>query len=154
MLLPFLCYVDRCHEERQNLIVAASGTSIYSFNASNGEFLSSWSHLDTSDGSKESVQKLKNLEPESAAIDESCSRKRRKLSDVEEAFDSTSTEIVTDNHIPKGPKRKQKRLPIPSIIGLAVDPNGQHLVLVTGEDKCVRVIKISGDGSFAQISER
>ena len=136
------------------MIVAASATSIYSFNALNGDFMSTWSHLDTLDRSHESFKKPKTLDHESITVDKSYSRKRRKESDVEESSDSTSTEIVTDNLFLKGSKRKRKHLPIPFIIGLAVDPHGQHLVVVTGEDKCIRVIKISGDGSFEQISQR
>ena len=154
MLLPFLCHVDRFNEKRHNIIVATSGVSIYSFNASNGEFLSSWSHLDTFDGSNRSVKEHRSLEHESSATDDNVSRKRRKLSDAEEVSDSTSTEIVTDNVVPRGLKRKPKHLPMSSIIGLAVNPKGQYLVLITGEDKCIRVIKILGEGTFEQISER
>ncbi|KIW00972.1 uncharacterized protein PV09_07494 [Verruconis gallopava] len=60
-----------------------------------------------------------------------------------------------------GPPTKKRRLSVtndreilPNIIKLAVTHSQQHVVVVTGEDKCIRVFYISPQGQLSQLSMR
>jgi tRNA (guanine-N(7)-)-methyltransferase subunit TRM82 len=51
-------------------------------------------------------------------------------------------------------RRKVDTAEQPNIIKLMVTPSQKHAVLVTGEDKCVRVFSISSEGVLEQLSQR
>ncbi|KAK5001030.1 tRNA (guanine-N(7)-)-methyltransferase non-catalytic subunit trm82 [Elasticomyces elasticus] len=58
------------------------------------------------------------------------------------------------------PPEKKRRLAAPAstsqpnVIKLALSPHQEHLVAVTGEDKCIRVFKIYPDGKLIELSKR
>ena len=43
---------------------------------------------------------------------------------------------------------------LPNIIDVSVTPDQTHVVVVTGEDKCIRVFSISSEGLLLQINQR
>ncbi|EKG21990.1 hypothetical protein MPH_00682 [Macrophomina phaseolina MS6] len=60
---------------------------------------------------------------------------------------------------PQGPPEKKRKISEgpasrPKIIKLAVSTDGQYVVAITGEDKCLRVFSIESSGQLKQLSER
>ncbi|MCJ1396478.1 tRNA (guanine-N(7)-)-methyltransferase non-catalytic subunit trm82, partial [Xylographa bjoerkii] len=154
MILPFHCVLHCDRKGSSSLIVAASGDSIYSFAASTGSLLSSWSQ---SEVSSRTVHQAHNYGSGSADHEAACTErpiKRRKLSGSGEVSDSTSAEIVIDNDTKKPRRRKVKVAPISAVISIIVNSTGKHIVAVTAEDKCIRVLEVLADGKLQQISER
>ena len=153
-MLPFQCvlYCDR--KDSPSLIVAASGNYIYSFAASTGLLLSSWSQTARSSHVTERCQDhiLGTSDYEIAGSERPV--KRRRLSGLGEVSDSTSAEIVIDNDAKKPRRRKANPGPVLDVISIIVNSTGKHIVAVTGEDKCIRVLEVLADGWLHQISER
>jgi tRNA (guanine-N(7)-)-methyltransferase subunit TRM82 len=142
MIQPFQCIVRCGHAGKQNILLAASGASIYGFNISHGSFLFRWSHL---------VSQNEQTEIESESERPG---KRRRLSDAGDTSDSASADIVVDGAL--HPRRKKpKNTPVPAIIKMATTFSGEHVVAVTNEDKCIRVLEvIANGGGLKQLSER
>ena len=164
MLDPFQCllYCSQHDLKKHDLILAASGSRIYSFNASSGALLSRWpsttaSHTEllykdvslapsTGEYSGHDIQQEED-EPERP-------EKRRKLSSAGQCSDSTSAEIVVEDGRGRNSRSKGRDPSDPAVIKLVAPSSGRHIVAVTGEDKCLRVLSIREDGSLEQISER
>lgn len=153
MIHPFqhILYCGEPYGGELSLLIAASGCWIYSFNASDGSFISRWSHTSSQNGIEESV-KNEVIDSEEEGSDRS--GKRRKLNATRDVFETTSIEIVVDNPDHDSKKQKAEASPAPAIIKLAVTHNWKHLVAVTGEDKCIRVLKVLADGGLEQLSKR
>ena len=64
-----------------------------------------------------------------------------------ELSESSSAEIVVE-------KTESAPPPHPPVVRLAATRNGEYVVAVTGEDKCIRVLQMSANGSLTQLSER
>lgn len=60
----------------------------------------------------------------------------------------------------EGPPSKKRRMSsteqedLPNIIHMVVTASQNHLVIVTAEDKCLRVFEISPEGKLEQLSQR
>ncbi|EON64218.1 hypothetical protein W97_03448 [Coniosporium apollinis CBS 100218] len=72
---------------------------------------------------------------------------------------STSTEGDQENEEPEGPPGKRRKLDAspeksPNVTKLLVSHSNEHVVAVTGEDKCVRVFAVSSNGNLEQLSQR
>lgn len=161
MLHPYqcLCYCQRANQSETSILVGASGCYIHTFNAQNGRYLSTWPSLEklaqTQPAGEESEKQSELLDRKSAPQDESGRpTKRQKLSLARDESGSSSAEIVVagdgDNGewiSPQVPSRSP-------IIKLAGTSNGQKVVAVTGEDKCIRVFSLAADGTLTQLSER
>ena len=151
MLSPFQCVLScsRVQPRLPLIVLAASGSSIYSFNSSDGALLSVWPKK-TSFGVGVNVELL-----EPSDINSERPAKRRKLS-TGASSESSSAEIVVENG-KKNQKRARGKLMgggVPAVIKLIGTFNGRQAIAVTGEDKCIRVFDIFENGSIEQISER
>lgn len=153
MIHPFqhIIYCGEPYGGELSLLIAASGCWIYSFNASDGSFINRWSHITNLNGIEKSFNN-QLIDFEEGRSDRS--GKRRKLNETQDASESTSIEIVLDNPDQHSKKQMAEASPAPVIIKLAVTPNWKHLVAVTGEDKCIRVLKVLADGGLEQLSKR
>ena len=82
------------------------------------------------------------------------SPKRQKLSPAKDESGSFSAEIVvagdSDNEVSTSSQQPSN----PPIVKLAGTSAGQHVVAVTGEDKCIRVFALAAKGTLTQLSER
>ena len=153
-----------------NVLIAARGSSIDTFDLSNGSFLSSWSTA------PETVNAPTHSTP-NALESSSPPSKRRKVVDEEDVADSEPTgqlsaKISTNgngNGVAKAEKKKQQNqksraesassgLEYPAVTCLAASSDGKHVVAVTAEDKSVRVLEHvkneSGKQGLRQISIR
>ncbi|MCJ1328878.1 tRNA (guanine-N(7)-)-methyltransferase non-catalytic subunit trm82 [Thelotrema lepadinum] len=159
MLTPIqrLLYCSRQGSGRLNVLLAASGPSIRTFNA-DGICISKWSHLepnkdikgtrDRSPGSHEGKESYEEKDSEALP------GKRRRLSDAGNASEASSVEVVVENGRKKRRKSKRKDLLIPSVVNLTATSDGKHVVAVTGEDKSLRVLELLENGVLNQISQR
>ena len=160
---PFQCilYCSLLKEVQTNFIISACGPLIYTFDAYNGNLLSSWPNASKvcespatefrspTEHSGPSTQVL-----ESVVGDVEPQVKRRKLSQVDSSFESASTEILTEGHDTKNHgSRPSSSLP-PVVIKLLGSSSGEYVIAVTGENKCIWVFRLSVDGSLKQLSAR
>jgi tRNA (guanine-N(7)-)-methyltransferase subunit TRM82 len=130
-----------CIEKTTDLLFAAAGPHIYSLSLASGGILSTWPPnfddglSDAEDGM--ATQKHHIGEPPS---------KKRKLSIPGEAAESsdssTSVEIVAERA--KGQRRKVKTVDskLPNVSHLIAAKDQKHIIVVTSEDKCIRVFEL------------
>jgi tRNA (guanine-N(7)-)-methyltransferase subunit TRM82 len=132
---PIQCirYVERQQAGFRNLFVASAGSKIYTYAAETGKQLAIWPEAANAADST-----VVSVAPSSEGDEPSA--KKRKVSPVPE-------------QTAKGDQSKSSNawstIPI-----LAVSSDGNHIVAVTGEDKCLRVFEIEEGGNLKQLSER
>ncbi|KAF7170900.1 hypothetical protein CNMCM5623_003366 [Aspergillus felis] len=132
---PIQCmrYVERQTSGFPNLFVASAGSKIYTYAAETGKQLAIWPEAANAADST-----VVSVAPSSEGDEPSA--KKRKVSPVPERIakggqSETSTAWST--------------IPI-----LAVSSDGNYMVAVTGEDKCLRVFELEEGGNLKQFSER
>ena len=151
MLHPFQCVLACFCPTKlvKDVIIAASGSSICSFDTFNGSLLSVWS----SEGESSNKSQIDaGTSPPERGLQRP--EKRRKLSSSGNASDSSSAEIVVENGRNKRRRPRRQDLISPSIIKLVCTSNCEFIIAVTGEDKCIRVFSLLESGILEQLSER
>lgn len=140
MLLPFQCVLIGSFRET-DILVAASGSSIYSFDLKCGSVLSTWpsEHCNLSADVSSSAPQVQSSKP-SSKRQNSPSNEDVKSSPAKSRLEDGSSKS-TDTQISN------------FVIKLAGSRNGQHIIAIT-EDKCVHVLRLSSDGALIQLSER
>ncbi|KAH7364496.1 guanine-N(7)--methyltransferase subunit trm82 [Rhexocercosporidium sp. MPI-PUGE-AT-0058] len=164
--MPYQCMVT-CG----NVLVAARGSSVDSFNLESGSLLSTWTCPASQDAKKERLSPADEQKKDEIPNPETATEggdpeengppaKKRKLSS--ENVEAKSEETSTPNTIQEqqdGKKKKQKQnnrsdavacgLQAPAVIALAATKDGRHVIAVTGEDKSIRVFEsIEKGGSY------
>ena len=158
MLAPY-----QCLEVAGEILVAASGHELQTFDLKTGAEISSWAcPRPVVEGKKDQQTEKVILEvsPEDSEKQETPSEdppaKRRKISDDEiKKEDVEEKSEVKKNGRPKAKQLRQpadRSLP-PNFIALTASKDGKHVVAVTGEDKHVRVFE-NENGQLKQISSR
>ena len=137
------------------MLLAASGPFIHSFNAQDGSFLSTW----PSQGLQGKIATLTDTAINTkgsgiAGVPQSeRPSKRRKTSLSPKGSSSTSAEILVEDQTETeciGTIQASHA----DVSKMICTSNGSHVIVVTGEDKAIRVFELSEDGSLIQISER
>ncbi|RAL06818.1 putative tRNA methyltransferase [Aspergillus homomorphus CBS 101889] len=124
---PFQC-VQFVERPQAKLLLASAGPRLYSYSAETGQRLASWPQ-DTSSSDHEPPEK------------------KRKVSISE----GGSAEVSRPAEVTKEPKPAPAWANIPIVTSTS---NGDYVIAVTGEDKCIRVFQLQDDGSFNQLTER
>ena len=127
---PFQCvqFLDRRSAGRQDLLVASSGSKIYSYAAESGQRLAIWPQ--TVEGSQEPPEKKRRV---SNAAEPTCEANKPAGEDPEKPPVSTAW----------------SNIPL-----LIASSSGEHVVALTAEDKCVRVFAVNEDGALEQLNAR
>ena len=154
-----LCHCPRASQFETGILVGASGSRIHTFSAQNGRYLSTWPSVEKSAqiqsiGRKsETDSKMSNLKgfPQDEVEPPT---KRQKLSLVKNESSSSSAEIVVSGESDNDESSSLQQPLNPPVIRLTGTSNGQQVVAVTGEDKCIRVFDLAADGTLTQFSER
>ena len=154
-----LCYCQQSNQPETGIIVGASGSCIRTFSAQTGIHLSTWPSLG---GPAQTRSIGQNYESESETPhlksplrdDDKPPLKRQKLSPARDESGSSSAEIVVAGDSDNGELSSPQRPSIPPVTELASTSISQHVVAVTGEDKCIRVFDLAADGTLTQLSER
>ena len=160
MLHPYqcLCYCQRASQLETGILVGASGSYIHTFSAQNGRYLSTWPSREnvaqTQSINERNEKQSKVLDQKSASQESRPATKRQKLSLARDESGSSSAEIVVAGDSDNGECSSPQQPSRSPIIKLASTFNGQKVVAVTGEDKCIRVFDLAADGSLTQLSER
>ena len=156
MLQPFQCILvcSRLSGDPVDVIIVASGSSIFSFDASNGLFLSGWPQEHKAD--TKSPTYITDLDTKTNSQEQTTEPpgKRQKLSTSGDVSDSSSAEIVVENGHGKARTPRDKGKAIHTVIKVIGTSDGKYLVAVTGGDKCIRVFRLLENGSLEQISQR
>lgn len=139
MLLPFQCVLI-CSIGETEVLLAASGSSVYSFDLKCGSVLSTWP------SEHRNIFSVGSLNPQGESTKPS--PKRQNSPSNEDVKSSPTKSSVRDGY----------RISIDTqnsnfVIKLAGLSNGQHIIAIT-EDKCVHVLRLSVDGALTQLSER
>lgn len=139
MLLPFQCVLI-CSIGETEILLAASGSSVYSFDLKCGSVLSTWPsercHLSSVGSSAPQAQSSKP------------SPKRRNSPSNEDVKSSPMKSRLEDGYSKLIDNQNSN-----FVIKLAGSSNGQHIIAIT-EDKCVHVLRLLADGDLIQLSER
>lgn len=142
---------------RPSVLLAASGPYIYSFDAQDGSFLSSWPSqtLERKGVALAEVPLAEGQTNTNGCGSTELERppKRRRTSLSRAVSSSTSAEIVVESQVETG-SNKATQVSNADVSKLICTSNGGHVIAVTGEDKAVRVFQLRDDGSLMQISER
>ena len=134
-------------------LLIASGSSIYVFNTSDGNLLSSWSKLKgTSSASR--PESRSNKEHHDSSGQEPAGKRRRLSSPKDETSEQGSPEIVTNDGSNNRQRPKNQRIEVSAVTNLCSTGDGKHIVAITGDDKCVRVLSLSEMGMLEQLSQR
>ena len=158
---PYQCliYCQQASQSEPGILVGACGSSIHTFSVQDGRYLSSWPPIESSTQTQSAEQSNRN-ESEVPHLKGSLQcgftrpSKRQKLSPAGDESSSSSAEIVVAGHIDNGRTSSSQQASISPIIKLAGTSTGQHVIAVTGEDKCIRVLDLAADGTLTQLSER
>ncbi|KAL9634608.1 MAG: hypothetical protein Q9164_003992 [Protoblastenia rupestris] len=154
MLHPFQCLLYCSLSSEFRVLVAAAGPYIHTFDVNKGKYLSTWPSLGNS---KFLVKEAEITESQSDdvmvskvdSVESPRAAKRRKISPAGDISESSFAEIVVENHAVEVPRSLN-----PPIVKLAATQNGQHVIAVTGEDKCIRVFELARNGVMKEFSER
>ena len=152
------CYCWQASQSK-GILVGANGSSIHTFSAQNGRYLSTWPSLYNSTRSQAKGQDLVDNSGtlplnDPPPDDSGPPSKRQKLSLARDESSNSATEIVVARDSDNDESTFPQQLLSPLVIKLAGASNGQHVVAVTGEDKCIRVFDLAADGTLTQLSER
>lgn len=146
---PFQClrYVNRQPAGLSNILVATAGRDLFSFDSSNGQRLDVWPQPVNANPENET------LAAASASEGQGPPEKRRKLSSPS----SDSKEIEKNSNIeveaaPNGSKKDDSKSW--TNIPLVTVAQSKYVVIMTAEDKCVRVLGLADDGKLQQLSAR
>ena len=142
---------------RSSVLLAASGPHIYSFDAQDGSFLSSWPGQALERKAvalaEVPVGEDKTTTKDCGSTESEPPSKRRRISLSRAVSSSTSTEILVESRV-ETDSNKATQISNADVSKLIYTSNGSHVIAVTGEDKAIRVFKLGEDGSLTQISER
>ena len=132
---PFQCIrlVGQQSSGRQ-LIVASAGSKIYTYAAETGERIAIW-------------PEAANTAAPSTAGEEPL-EKRRKVSPTP---DQSSEDPKPASQKSGKPESSPAWSTIPILV---VSADGEYVIAVTAEDKCIRVFEVEENGSLKQLSER
>lgn len=160
MYHPFQClaYCSRPDAYAKDIVVAASGACIHTFNARDGNHISTWPPFQkdrTSSHVEFNQENDSNQLPSSSANVDSSERlrKRRRLSSTREESGS-SAEILVESHDQEVESSKKRQTSNAPVIKVTCDSTGLYVVAVTGEDKNIRVFELLTDGVLSQFTER
>lgn len=158
----------QCLEVVGEYLVGASAHELQTFNLSNGSQISTWACPDqlnktvpasqsepTNDG--DMFRGFDASSMEVAGSDSNQPAKRRKLSDPNNEESSSVSKALKGEKLQSSSRRtasSTSKAPIyPNIVALTSSNDGKYVVIVTGEDKTIRVLRHE-DGQLQQISER
>ena len=157
---PYQCLLNcfRPNSAIKNVVIAASGPYIHTFNADEGGHLSTWPP-DQADRILNQTKHDSSINVDRIPVpstDREISerpQKRQKISPAREDSGS-SAEIVVGNgnrDVESSPVDQFSNI---AIIKLGCDSTGRHVVAVTGEDKAISVFELSTDGNLSRLSRR
>ena len=149
---PFqkICYVSNGHGI---FLLGASGATIYSTDLKNGVISSRWPASDNSD-----ILEADSEANGDANEDERPTKRQRVETEGQDGSreSSISVDMVTEKpERVKGQRRKPKQeTPPPNVSHLIATKDGDNVIAVTAEDKCVRVFSILRDGRLRVLTQR
>lgn len=136
-------------------LIAASGSTLDTFRLADGILLSTLSladleksplNLQSSKGST-TIEQAPDGEQEDSDDDQPPIKKRKTTTSTP-VSETSSAEIVVDKDVDATNPFSN------AIIKIASTTDGRYVIVVTGEDKFLRVLKLSNDGNLQQISKR
>lgn len=145
---PFqkVCYVSNGHGQ---FLLGASGPNIYTTDLKNSVISSRWPASDD----------LDPFEAHGGSSEDERPTKRQRT-DVEgqdvSRESSISVDMVTEKpERVKGQRRKPKKeTPPPNVSHVLATKDGEYVIAVTAEDKCVRVFSVLRDGRLKVLTQR
>ena len=142
-----------------DILVAASGGRLHTFNLKDGSHITTWTHpaVDKTNLAATATPEDTGKEAEGPAL--SPPAKRRKVEEEEpqgSADDATQASQTGSCHTNKRNIRRNATasLDMPMVIILKFTSDGRHLVAVTSTDKTIWVFEHDLCGNLIQISQR
>ncbi|KAL2362533.1 hypothetical protein RJZ56_004579 [Blastomyces dermatitidis] len=154
---PFQCIqcLGNRAREAPNFLVGAAGPRLYVLDGHTGKSLSVWPSNKEMAATK--VPHATNADSHSQGNAESSEprEKRRKLSPTTQQEAASVEGTTAYEGKAKGPDKSQEsKLAWSTIPIVTASKSGNHVVVVTAEDKCIRVFEVNTSGVLSQLSER
>ncbi|KAL8694880.1 MAG: hypothetical protein Q9218_000544 [Villophora microphyllina] len=152
MLHPFQCLLicTLAHRDKPTILLGATKSRILSFSLHDGRLLSIWqSNLSQIGNDQISGDPLRVQ----TGAEERPAKRQRKAS-PDDASESSSAEIVTEDGKPRPSKSTKARVLNANVIDVAATSDGHYIIAVTDEDKCLRVLQLNANGALQQLSKR
>ncbi|KLJ13305.1 hypothetical protein EMPG_11733 [Blastomyces silverae] len=155
---PFQCIqcLGNRGREAPNFLVGAAGPRLYVLDGRTGQSLSVWpSNMEPA---TTKAPRATNADSHTQANAESSEppEKRRKLSPTTQQEEAASVEGTTAHEAKANgsDKSQESKLAWSTIPIVTASRSGKHVVVVTAEDKCIRVFEVNASGVLSQLSER
>lgn len=150
MLQPFQCllYCPAAENRTYDILLAAAGSRIFSFDVQFGKCLSGWP------STPGKVQGRSADGVESTEHNSGRPAKRQKTTSSHEVSSSDSAEIVVENGSNLDIVAEYTQEYTSNVVKLARTTDSKYIIAATAEDKCIRVYNLRDDGSLRQLSER
>lgn len=143
----------------RDILFAARGGKIHSFNLINGDHLSTWNHPEILE--EPSKEEARSQSPGNVAEEPSPKRQKTASDD-----DQSSKQVSNEGRLNakylahRNGKSKSTTVPISTppthliITHLVATEDGSHVVAITGHDKTLWVFEHTGKGQISQLSQR
>ncbi|KAJ5509682.1 hypothetical protein N7527_011825 [Penicillium freii] len=144
---PFQClrYVNRQSMGQSDILIATAGRNLYSYDSSSGQRLDVWPQ--PVDANVEDNAEDKSSDAAPASESQGPPEKRRKLSSTsEEQQDAKPESKPKDSN--KEASNSWTNIPLVAVA------HSKYVVIMTSEDKCVRVLSLDNEGKLQQLSAR
>ncbi|OJD17292.1 hypothetical protein ACJ73_08812 [Blastomyces percursus] len=153
---PFQCiqFLGSWGKDAPNFLVGAAGPRLYVLDGRTGQSLSVWPS--TKEPALTNAPHATNADSHSQGNAESSEppEKRRKLSPTTQQ-DAACEGTTANEAIAKRPdKSRESKLVWSTIPIVTASKSGKHVVVVTAEDKCIRVFEVDTSGVLSQLSQR
>lgn len=144
---PFQClrYVNRQPAGLSDVILATAGRELLSFDVSSGQRLDVWPQP------VDAIPADESSGATTASEGQAPPEKRRKLSSPADGGKNAETEPEPEA---KSKESKKDESNSWTNIPLLTVAQSKYAVIMTGEDKCVRVFSLAEDGKLQQLSAR
>ena len=165
MKLPFQCVLAS-----SEVLFAARGSDLHTFNISNGSYISSWRHPtgNKADAKTKDTEKGNEAPVSAAALSQGSPEqeqgppaKRVRLEDTPESTQEQSQENSKNGETKGNGKKSNRRaeavsgpLEFPLIHYLTATTDGRHIVAVSAQDKTIWVFEHDLQGYIKQLSQR
>ncbi|QSS61539.1 tRNA methyltransferase [Histoplasma capsulatum] len=153
---PFQCiqWLGDCAPGAPNFLVGAAGPRIYVLDGRTGHSLCVWP-LNNEPQAKAANAKNADSHSKGDAEGSEPPEKRRKLSpEASQDIVSAEESKVQGAKVNGSMKAQDSRLAWETIPIVTASKSGKHIVVVSAEDKCIRVFAVNSNGALSQLSER
>ncbi|KKZ60208.1 hypothetical protein EMCG_05130 [[Emmonsia] crescens] len=153
---PFQCIqcLGKWSPEAQSFLVGAAGPRLYVLDGRTGNPLSVWPLNKEPEAMTTHTKNADSHSQGDAGGSEPPEKKRKLSSTAPQEVPSVEETKAHGSKANGSDKTQDSKLAWSTIPIVTASNSGEHIVVVTAEDKCIRVFSVSPSGTLSQLSER